>query len=488
MIYNKYIEIIKSKGEIMNLIGRIDEQKILDLCLKSNKAEFLVLYGRRRIGKTFLIKEYFKNKFTFYASGVNNCSKKIQLKNFKNSLKEYGYVQNEEIKDWFDAFSALKNYLKSNEVYKENNNKKIVFLDELPWMDTKKSDFKAALDIFWNTYGSTCNDLVLIVCGSATSWIINNMVKDNGGFYNRITKKIHLMPFTLKECFDYSNYLKLNYSKQNVVLCYMVFGGVPYYWSLLNPSLSLAQNIDSLCFKEEGELSGEYQALFKSLFSNGGKHRDIIEALMKKEYGVTRKELASVKQIGDGKGLTQSLEELTECGFIRAYDNYKTMKNNKFYQIIDPFILFSKSFLINKKFDSYLSYINTPSYYSWCGHAFEIVCLNNIKTIKKALGISDVITKEYSWRSKDSNPSVQIDLLIQRKDNVINVCEMKYSMSNYTITKDYKNNLLYKMQVLCNELRPKEQLKLTFITFNPLNENEYSDIVMSKIDVNDLFV
>lgn len=472
----------------MSLIGRIEEQKVLDLCLKSNKAEFVVLYGRRRIGKTYLIKEYFNNKFSFYASGVNNCSKKIQLKNFQNSLKDYGYTQKEQIRDWFDAFSALKNYLNSDSVYKEENSgKRIVFLDELPWMDTRKSDFKAALDIFWNTYGSTCKDLVLIVCGSATSWIINNMVKDKGGFYNRITRKIHLLPFDLKECLEYSNYLKLNYTKQNVMECYMVFGGVPYYWSLLNPSLSISQNIDTLCFKDGGELYDEYQALFKSLFSENGKHRDIIEALMKKEYGVTRKELSQIKQIGDGKSLTYALEELIECGFVRSYDNYKTMKNNKFYQIIDPFILFAKSFLINKKLDSYLSYINTPSYYSWCGHAFEMVCLNNIKIIKKALGISDVITKEYSWRSKESSPKVQIDLLIQRRDNVINVCEMKYSISNYTITKEYRDNLLYKIQTFYNEVLPKEQLKLTFITFNPLNDNEYSDIVLSKIDVNDLF-
>ena len=473
----------------MSVIGRIEEQKVLDLCLKSNKAEFVVLYGRRRIGKTYLIKEYFKDNFTFYASGVNNSSKKLQLKNFTTALKEYGFISNEKINDWFDAFSALKTYLKQDLIYREqSSNKRIVFLDELPWMDTKKSEFKAALDLFWNTYGSTCNDLVLIVCGSATSWIINNMVKDNGGFYNRITRKIHLLPFTLKECLEFSNYLRLNYTKQNIIECYMVFGGVPYYWSLLDPNLSLAQNIDLLCFKEDGQLYDEYQAVFKSLFSENGKHRDIIEALMKKEYGLTRKELSQNKQIGDGKSLTQALEELSECGFIRAYDNYRTLKNNKFYQIIDPFILFAKSFLINKKFESYLSYINTPSYYSWCGHAFEMVCLNNIKTIKKALGISDVISKEYSWRSKENTPLVQIDLLIHRKDSVINVCEMKYSISNYTITKEYRNNLLNKIQTFYNELLPKEQLKLTFITFNPLNDNEYSDIVMSKIDSNDLFI
>ncbi len=475
----------------MNLIGRIDEQKELQSCLKSSKPEFLVLYGRRRVGKTYLIREFFNNKFSFYASGINNKNNSIQLKNFYNSLKDYGFKEEgiKQPKDWLDAFRILKKFLESDNVYRDPVYKKrIVFLDELPWMDGKRSDFKAGLDSFWNTYGSTQHDLVFIVCGSATSWIMNNMIKDSGGFYNRLTRKIHLLPFSLKECLLYSEQLNLNYTKNQIIECYMVFGGIPYYWDLLDSEMSLAQNIDNLCFKESGQLHDEYQALFRSLFNIKGKHREIIEALMKKSVGMQRKELASIASIGDGKSLTTALEELSECGFIRAYENYSTAKNNKFYQLIDPFILFAKTFLITPTFDNWLSFINTPAYYSWAGHAFEILCLNNISSIKNALGVSGVMTKEYSWRSKKSDRGAQIDLLIHRRDMVINVCEIKYSIGEYEITKDYEENLLNKIQTFANEVKPNEQLVLTMITNNSLKENSHSDVIQATIDGEKLFL
>lgn len=472
----------------MKIIWRINEQQELSLCLKSKKPEFIAVYGRRRIGKTYLIKGFFNNKFSFYISCVNDKSNKTQLYNFKNSLNEYGLDYKEDINNWLDAFKLLKQLLEQNSIYrKPTSNKRVIFIDEMPWLDSKRSDFKAGLDLFWNTYASTQNDLVLIVCGSATSWIINNMAKDTGGFYNRLTRKIHLLPFSLNECLDYSNYLNLNYTKKQIIDCYMVFGGIPYYWDLLKPGFSIAQNFDALCFLENGQLHNEYQILFKSLFTANGKHREIIEALMKKSEGLTRKDLSSIPQIGDGKSLTTALEELAECGFIRIYENYKSSKNGKFFQIIDPFILFSKTFLLSNKFDSFLSYINTPSYYSWSGHAFETVCLNSISNIKKILGINGVQTRGYSWRSKNSNPRSQIDLIIQRKDNVINICKMKYSLGDYRITKEYNENLKNKIQSFIDEIKPKEQLILTFITSNSLINNEYSDIVTTRITSEELF-
>ena len=472
----------------MAIIGRVEEQKELQSCLKSSKPEFVVVYGRRRVGKTYLIKEFFGQRFSFYASGVNNSSNAIQLRGFDDALKRHGLKDAKKSEDWFDAFSSLEELLESGRVHREPISKKrVVFLDELPWMDGKRSDFKAALDLFWNTYGSTQSDLILIVCGSATSWIMKNMVKDVGGFYNRLTRKIHLLPFSLSECRSYGEYLKLNYKPKQVIDCYMVFGGIPYYWQLLNPELSLAQNIDELCFKENGQLHDEYQALFRSLFSLKGKHREIIEALMSKNIGMQRKELSKISNIGDGKALTTTLEELCECGFVRAYDNYKTSKNGKFYQVVDQFVLFSKTFLLDSKFDTWMSFVNTPAYYSWAGHSFEIVCLNNIGAIKKALGISGVMTKEYSWKSKEADPGAQIDLLIHRKDMVINVCEIKYSIGEYVITKEYENNLKNKLQAFTEEMKPKEQLRLTLITLNGLKANEYSDIVLSQIDGDKLF-
>jgi len=472
----------------MDIIGRAEEQSELRSCLTSPKPEFVVIYGRRRIGKTYLIKNFFDENFSFYASGTNNDTTKIQLKGFTNALRKYGLKQPGKIKDWIDAFEALKKLLESDNVYREpSSRKRIIFLDEVPWLDTKRSNFKAALDLFWNTYASTKNDLILIVCGSATSWIMKNMVKDEGGFYNRLTRKIHLLPFTLGECLLYSDYLKLNYQKKQIIDCYMVFGGVPYYWEMLNPSLSLAQNINRLCFKENGQLHDEYQALFKSLFSLKGKHREIIEALTKKRGGMQRKELSEVTSIGNGKSLTTTLEELCESGFVRAYDNYKTNKNGKFFQVVDSFVLFAKSFLLENKFNDWTSFVGTPAYYSWAGRSFEIVCLNNISAIKKALGISGVASKEYSWRSKKTKGGAQIDLLIQRRDMVINVCEMKYSLGEYAISEEYEEVLRNKLQSFREETKGHEQLALTLITFNGLKKNAYSDIVLFNINGDQLF-
>lgn len=472
----------------MKIFGREQEQKILQRCLKSNKPELLVVYGRFRIGKTYLIREFFNHSFSFYTSSINNSSTRLQLKTFENALHSYGLHSSAPLRDWMDAFDQLKLLLEKDDVYREpNTGKRIVFLDELPWMDGKRSDFKAALDLFWNTYGSTKQDLLLIVCGSATSWIMNNMIKDSGGFYNRLTNSIHLLPFSLKECLQYSNHLNLRYEKKQVMDCYMVFGGVPYYWDLLAPEKSLSQNIDDLIFKENGQLHNEYQALFKSLFNANGKHREIIEALMMKNSGMQRKELASISKIGDGKSLTTALEELCECGFVRAYDGYKISKYGKYYQIIDPFVLFAKSFLLSSEFDSWSSFIGTPTYFNWAGHSFEIVCLNHIYAIKKALGVNGVMTKEFSWKSKESNPGAQIDLLIQRRDQVINVCEMKYSLGEFVISKDYEESLRNKMQSFRDEMKPRDQMVLTLISFNGIKQNKYSDIVQAKVDGEQLF-
>ncbi len=472
----------------MIIIGRKNEQEILTRCLVSTKPEFVAVYGRRRVGKTYLIREFFHNKFSFYASGVNNKTNSIQLQNFKNSLEEFGNEKQTIIKDWFDAFQRLKHLLEKKDVYREQNyGKRVVFLDEIPWMDAKRSNFKAALDLFWNTYGSIQEDLVLIVCGSATSWIMKNMVKDSGGFYNRLTNQIHLLPFNLHECLLYSNFLNLRYEKKQVLDCYMVFGGVPYYWSLLNSERSLAQNTDDLIFKENGQLHDEYQTLFRSLFTLKGKHREIVEALMKRGSGLRRHDLSSLPHIGDGQPLTTALEELCECGLVRSYQSYETSKYGKYYQIIDPFILFVKRFLLSPNFDTWVSFVGTPSYFNWAGHAFEIACLNHISSIKKALGISGVLTKEYSWRSKVQEQGAQIDLLIERRDQVINVCEMKYSIGEYVISKGYEMNLRNKLQAFQEETRTKKQLILTMISYNGLKRNEHSDIVSVVLNGDTLF-
>ena len=473
----------------MKIIGREKEQNILSNLFESNKPEFLVVYGRRRVGKTYLIKEFFNNSFSFYTTGIKTKTKRDKLNTFHRSLLEYGNNDKKQPADWFEAFSRLEKLLKSDNIKTFGQNKrKIVFLDELPWMDSPKSNFKEALDLFWNKYGSSDEKLLLIVCGSATSWIVDNILSNRGGFYNRITRKLHLSPFTLKECEELLNDNRISFSRRQIIETYMVFGGVPYYLSLLNSRLSLAQNIDELCFNENGELFYEYNNLFASLFNNHVNHMTIIELLAEYRDGLARKEIEAKTKIS-GKSLTTTLNELEQCGFIRKYQQYDKLINGGVFQLIDPFTLFAITYIKNRKVSSWINYIDTGSYNNWAGHAFEMVCFNHLNEIKKVLGIEGVITNEYSYRSKKNKDGAQIDLIIDRKDETINLCEMKFCEVPYTIDEQYNKKLLNKKNVFKEETKTKKSIYITMITSSGLIDNSYAKDITNSVNVEEeLFI
>ncbi|MBQ9200255.1 MAG: ATP-binding protein [Lachnospiraceae bacterium] len=470
------------------MVGRKEEISILEDLLDSNKPEFLALYGRRRIGKTYLIKEFFNDSFSFYATGVQNVNTKQQLRVFKEALVKYGDNTKTIPKDWFEAFSRLERLLGENDVTREyRSGKRVVFLDELPWMDTARSDFKSAFDYFWNSWGSSQKDLLLIICGSATSWIINNIVKDTGGFYNRLTRQIRLMPFTLDECEKFLLENGLQFTRKQIIESYMIFGGVPYYLNYLKPQYSLTQNVDMLFFGENCPLKYEFQNMFKALFRNSDYYIEIIRELSKKKYGMTRSELIDSKRVPEGKTLTKCLEDLEQCGFIRKYHDYSSEKNGAHFQMIDPMCLFYLTFMETGVVGSWMDYVETPAYYSWCGLAFERVCLMHTKQIKQKLGIAGVSSNELAWASKKTSPKAQIDLLIDRKDDVINVCEIKYTKEPFSIDSNYENNLIHKVEALRSETGTKKALWITMISFSGLKNNKYKNIVINELTGDDLF-
>ena len=472
----------------MSLLGRKKEQEVLGDCLDSEQAEFVVVYGRRRVGKTYLVREFFNNEFTFYATGVNEVNTKEQLEYFNDSLVEYGCCEKKAPQNWREAFGRLKELLCEKDVKRDPlTGKKIVFLDELPWMDTAKSGFKTALEHFWNGWGASQKDLLLIVCGSATSWIIQNVLGNHGGLYNRVTRQIHLKPFSLFECEEFLKSKGLSLSRKDVTDCYMVFGGIPYYLNLLNRRYSVVQNIDALLFQENGQLYYEYDHLFASLFRKPQKHLEIIKVLAKKRCGKTRAELIKETKIADGSLFTKAVEELEQCGFIRAYKNYAKKQKEQYYQLIDPFVLFYMNFRTEKKYTSWAKYYGTPGYYSWRGNAYEILCLNHLSQIKEALGISGVDSMEYSWRSVGDTKGAQIDLLIDRMDNVINVCEMKYSSEAFVIDSDYEKELTHKLEVFRGETKNKKTLHLTLISASGLERNRHSNVVINLVPGDELF-
>lgn len=473
----------------MKIIGRNREKDILFNCLSSRRPEFVVVYGRRRVGKTYLIKEFFNGQFSFYATGLSDEKTKGQLKAFHASLMAYGSFEKKIPEDWFEAFARLRALLEREDIYRDPvSGRRVIFLDELPWMDTARSDLKSALEYFWNSWASSQEDILLIVCGSATSWIIKHMLKERKGFHNRVTRRIQLLPFTLKECEELLENNNIVMTRDQIIECCMIFGGIPYYLNLLDSRLSLSQNVDELFFKPYGELKDEYEELFYSLFKKPEKHLEIIKALAGAKNGKTRKELTEIKAIGGGSTLTEDLLELEQCGFIRKYSNYTKPVNGQYYQLMDPFVLFHLRFLQPRRTNSWMEYIHSPSYNAWRGNAFEICCLNHIAEIKTALGISGVDTMEYAWRSETSDPGAQIDLLIDRNDGVINLCEMKCTDGACKIDKSEYEKLENRLSAFQNETNPRKAIHMTLITANGLASGKYSSVFQSVITGEQLFV
>ncbi|MBR0164833.1 MAG: ATP-binding protein [Lachnospiraceae bacterium] len=472
----------------MSILGREKEQDVLSGCLKSMRPELLVVFGRRRVGKTFLIREYFNEHFSFYTTGIPDEKTRNQLKAFHESLISFGDQTNTIPRDWFEAFRRLRGILEGKTVRRDySSGKRVVFLDEVPWMDTARSDFKPAFDFFWNSWGSAQKDLLLIICGSATSWIINNILNDKGGFHNRITRQIQLAPFNLRECKAFFEHNGIRLSRDNMIESYMIFGGIPYYLNLFDKRLSLAQNVDSLIFDDRGDLHHEYERLFRSLFKRPENHIKIIETMAGIKKGLQRTDLVKMSGVPDGEGLTKALRELEQCGFIRHFQNLTTRHNNTFYQVIDPFVLFSLSFLRDGKTKTWQAFLKSPGYYAWRGNAFEMVCLAHIPQIKSALGISGIESTEYSWRSKQKDGGTQIDLLIDRRDDVINLCEMKCTDKAFEITKEYRNDIINKVDTFLREAHPDKSVHVTLITSNGLKENRYTDVVQNNILPESLF-
>ena len=469
------------------IISRKEEQQILRSAVQSENSEFVAVYGRRRVGKTYLIRETFGYKFTFQHTGLAKGNTKEQLFSFAISLRDAGYDDCPIPKSWLEAFSLLSTYLKNS-----TDEKKIVFLDELPWMDTPRSNFISAFEHFWNGWASARKDIVLIICGSATSWIINKVINDHGGLHNRVTKQIALQPFTLKECEMFAQSKGLEMSRYQLAECYMVFGGIPYYWSLLEKGLSLAQNIDKIIFAKNGKLSNEFNQLYASLFKSPEQYIDIVTALGKKKVGMTREEIIAATDKYSNGALSKVLDELEYCGFIRKYNGFDKKSKQAIYQLIDNYTLFYFKFIQqNENNDEHFwsASIDSAMHRAWSGLAFERLCMAHTQQIKAALGIAGVLSNVYSWRKEadEMSDGAQIDLLIDRKDQVINLCEMKYSLSEYAIDAEYEQKLRNKKSAFIDATNTRKAVHLTMVTTFGIKANAHSGIVQNEITLEDLF-
>ena len=467
------------------IIGRKNEQARLMELYNSGRPEFVAIYGRRRVGKTFLIRQMFGKHFVFDLAGLANANTCEQQINFNLSLKNAGKQDFPLAKNWLDAFEQLISLLKSSK-----RKRKVIFIDEISWLDTPRSGFLTALEHFWNGWACAHSDVMLVVCGSATSWIMNKLINNHGGLHNRVTERFYLQPFTLHETELYLQSNGIEYARHQIAECYMIMGGVPFYLSKLKRGLSLAQNIDSLFFNRNGELKNEFANLYASIFREAADYIKIVTALSKKTKGLTRSEILKTAKMTSGGGLSLVLKNLEYCGFIRAYTAFNKRKRDVIYQLLDAYTLFYFKYLANNKFDDeqfWSNSLNTPRHNAWAGYAFEMLALWHIREIKQALGIAGVQSAVSVWRSENSKPAAQIDLVINRKDGIINLCEMKFSESQYTITKEDEKNLRNKITAYRTETKTRNAVHLLMLTTFGLTKNKYFGVVQKELTLNDLF-
>ena len=476
----------------MNIVGRKREIAELEQLYQAENSEFVAVYGRRRVGKTFLIKETFKNRFAFWHTGLSPYDRdkkyllRDQLQAFFYSLQDYGLTGESCPKSWLEAFRLLERLLEQ----KNGGSKQVVFIDELPWMDTARSRFIPAFEHFWNGWAAKRDNILLIVCGSATSWIEDNLINNKGGLYNRLNREMKLHPFTLAECEEYFRRREMTVSRYDVAQAYMVFGGIPHYLSLFEKGYSTAQNIDLLLFEKEAKLKNEFERLFGSLFKNADDHKKVVQLLAQRRRGYTRKEIIELTGIKEGGGASEILKGLTESDFITPYYPFGERKTEH-YRLADHYCATYLQFIYGKEKPDpnyWQKNSTSPRLNSWRGFAFEELCFAHLAQIKFKLGITGVSTTESSWVVESDGKKHQIDLIIDRADNIVNLCEIKFYGKPFVVDGTYEQTLRERVQTLMDTVPPKKSVHLTLIATYGLKQNEHSGLVQNVVTLDDLFV
>lgn len=473
----------------MKIISRKKEKKELEYSEKSKKSELICVYGRRRVGKTFLVEQTFRD-FAFRAVGLEKGTTKQQLRSFGQRLIEYGDDINRTPKDWFEAFSRLDKLLSMNSVRRSPNGKKIVFLDEFSWFVTKRSDFLVAFEEFWNRRGTIDGDILFIICGSATSWIIKNVIKNTGNMFRRVTKKIYIEPFALAETELFFKDREFDWPRDQIAECQMVFGGLPFFFDLMNTSQSFAQNINRLLFDKDALFRDEIDKLLEATLSESPIYEKILSQLASSKYGIKKSKLQEKIDAPNGT-YGRAIQDLVDCGYVIEYKKNYEDYNPLYVQLVDPFILFHYHYLSkDKRLDSYEDLVSDMGRFdNWRGQAFELLCFNNVDKIKSALGISGVKTQCYPWYNSEDKKDerVQIDMIIERADMITNLCEMKYTNNPFVIDASYEQRLLKKRDVYKEKTGTSQALKIVMIAAKGLSGTTHTSYIADVITLDDLF-
>ena len=482
------------------ILGREKEVKILDGVWNSKEAEFIALYGRRRVGKTHLIRQYFTKKcpYFFEASGAKDKPLKTQLENFMKALSKTFFkgVPLSAPPNWDAAFDILTHQLETL----PKSKKVVVFLDELPWMATDRSGLLQSIDYYWNLHWSKLPHLVLVVCGSAASWMLEKLIYAKGGLHKRITRKILLEPYKLKETQQFLKKRGISLNEKQILDIYMAIGGIPFYLRGITKGMSAAQNIDALCFEKNGLLFDEFRNLFESLFEEAEVNLTIVKQIVKHGNRISREALVDATGISSGGTLNKRLAELEAAGFIQHFLPFGRSQRDHFYRVIDEFSLFHlrwiepflASGMISDEQGYWQNMVKTPAVSSWAGYAFETICLKHLSQIRKALRLEKIACKAGSWEYLPKKGSVkdgvQVDLLFDRKDGVVTLCEIKYSEKPFVIDKAYGKKLMQKCDIFQQRFKKTKQIFLALITTMGLKPSIWSEeIVHQEVDLKDLF-
>ncbi len=465
----------------MKLIGREEEQKIFSNAMQSSKSEMIAVIGRRRVGKTFLIRKSFEKEIVLEFTGIYNGTLAEHINRFEKAYTTYlKKAPKQKLKNWFNIFDIIESAVSKI----KSNKKKVIFLDEVPWMGGSNSQFIKALSSFWNSWASKREDIVLVISGSSTSWMVKKIFNDKGGLYNRTTQRIQLKPFTLKETAHFLKYKKCTLQQNAIADVYMGLGGIPYYLEFIQPNESIAQIIDKLFFRKTASLKQEFEELFYSQFINAPFLVTIITILAKHTYGLSRNQLLKLIKLDSGGNFTKALSDLENCGFITAYLPFNKKLKDKIFKLTDCFTLFYLKFIGGaNKYTQWKQIYNTPSYKSWSGFAFENLCMLHTPQIEQALKIDGINTRVSSWRhtGSDEMTGAQIDLLIDRDDKIINICEIKYYNSKLIISKDFLEKIENKIAAFQFFTETTKSIFPVIISPQGLHSNKYSTIFLQNI-------
>ncbi len=471
------------------LIGRDRECRELERCLKSDRSELVIVYGRRRIGKTFLIEEFFNQKFDFKYVGAHGMTTRRQLRNFQRVLNSYSEKKFNRLQNWDDAFFALEEYLSTL----PKDRKLVVFIDEMPWMDSRGSIFVSALENFWNGWAMSQRNIMLIATGSATSWMKNKIIANKGGLHARITCNLHLSPFTLNEGERYLSSIGVEWDRYQQAQTYMALGGVPFYYSLIDPYLSFSQNIDRLFFNEGALLKLEFEELYSALFNKADLYKSIVELLSQCETGMTSKEILQSLSI-KSSNVTKALRNLESSDMIEKWLQYGNKRRGAVYRLTDFFSLFYFKFLKNDLSHDenwWTNHFDSGKVYDWMGSSFELICMRHHRQIKAALGITGIATALSSWHVKankeDGLPGAQIDMIIDRSDRIIHLCEMKFSIDTYRLKPEYERKLRDRSSLFKDITKTNKTVVHTFVTSYGVANGRNRSIVHSEVTLDDLF-